>query len=470
MTTKRLPYFLLAGLLLVSSTLLGQDTIRPKLTFDEFFDIVRNHHPLAKQTEIVVLKGDAAVLKAKGGFDPKIFSDLSQKYFDAKRYYNISNSGVKFPTNLGFEVQTGFESNSGIFLNPENNVPSNGLWYAGVSVPLGKGLLIDERRAGLRKAKLYMESTEFERRLLLNEMFFEAGKAYWNWFTSYHILEIYRDAERVAIERFNGVRQSAILGDRAAIDTLEAGIQVQNRQLSLRQAEIDYQKAKAIVSAYLWAEGIVPVELDDDTAPLGLEDVEIEEMDDQTLNNIQQLILNHPKLQLYQYKIRDLEVDQRLKREQLKPEINLKLNAITTPLNGEVFTENNSENYTLGVNFQFPLLLRKERGDVRLARLKLSETQYEFQADQAQYLAKAVGALNEWSITRDQVELYNRTVNDYRLLFNGEQRLFQSGESSLFMVNSRESGYINAQVKSVEIKGKNLKARLMADYALGILN
>ena len=77
--------------------------------------------------------------------------------------------------------------------------------------------------------------------------------------------------------------------------------------------------------------------------------------------------------------------------------------------------------------------------------------------------------VNEWEITKEQADLYAQTVNDYRGLLEGERALFDSGESSLFMVNSRELGYINAQIKLIEILTKNQKAILATRYSLGTL-
>mgnify|MGYP001950929579 CR=1 FL=1 len=48
-------------------------------------DQVKEHHPLAIQADLRLKKGDATVKKARGNFDPKAFSDVSQKYFSNKQ-------------------------------------------------------------------------------------------------------------------------------------------------------------------------------------------------------------------------------------------------------------------------------------------------------------------------------------------------------------------------------------------------
>ena len=78
--------------------------------------------------------------------------------------------------------------------------------------------------------------------------------------------------------------------------------------------------------------------------------------------------------------------------------------------------------------------------------------------------------MNELGTSFNQANLYAKTVKDYLQLLNGEKQKFEAGESSLFKVNARELGYINTQLKYIELIAKNQKARLTTDFALGILN
>ena len=147
-------------------------------TYNEYLELVKNNHPVAKQAGIQLEKGEAEVQTARGGFDPKVGAEINQKYFDGKQYYDISTSSLKIPTWFGIELESGYEQNQGVFLNPENTVPNAGLWYAGIKVPIGQGMFIDKRRAALRKAQIYQESTFAEKQALLNDLLYDAGKYY----------------------------------------------------------------------------------------------------------------------------------------------------------------------------------------------------------------------------------------------------------------------------------------------------
>ena len=58
-------------------------------------------------------------------------------------------------------------------------------------------------------------------------------------------------------------------------------------------------------------------------------------------------------------------------------------------------------------------------------------------------------------------------IKDFDIAFGNTVR--KSNISSLFMVKSREMGYINAKIKLVELLAKNRKARVSADYTFGIV-
>jgi len=439
------------------------------LSFEAYMAIVREHHPMAMQANLQLKKGSAQLLNARGGFDPKVFTDFAQKNFKGKEYYGLLNGGVKVPTWFGLELQAGYEQNDGVFLNPEDNTPIAGLWHAGISVPIGQGLFIDQRRAELAQAKIYVQSTEAERQLLFNELLYMAGKAYWNWFMAYSTQQVYREAVALSQQRLDAVKQGVLFGDRPAIDTLEAGIQVQNRQLGLQQAQLDYANTTALISVYLWLEGMIPLEMEEGTVPVAMETLSGSDVNQSLYVQLDTLIANHPMMRQYQYKLDQLEINKRLRQEQLKPMLNLKYNALTEPVNNDPIASYTTNNYTWGVQFAMPIFLRKERGKLQMADLKIQETEFEMVQKNASMMYKANASLNDWSTSRQQVQLYTQTVKDYNGLLNGERQLFNRGESSLFMVNSREVGYINAQIKLIELLAKNQKATLATNYSLGLL-
>ncbi|WP_081211772.1 TolC family protein [Salegentibacter sediminis] len=438
------------------------------LTFEEYIELVKANHPVARQAENRLQIGEADIQQARGVFDPKIFNNTKQKNFKGTEYYSIIESGLKIPTWFGIELHGGYDLNEGAYLNPQNLTPANGLWYGGISVSLGEGLFIDERRAELRKAQLFQKMTQMERELMLNELIYEAGKAYWKWFESYSVMQTYKEAIEIAEERYQGVRQSSLAGEVAAIDTTEARIQVQNNRIGYNEARLEFENASELISVYLWLEGVTPLEIAEGTIPAFQEATGIP-IDEQFLGDIEELIEQHPELRRSGLKVDQLEIDRRWSREQLKPELNLKYNVLTESIDKIPSAEYSLNNYNFGLEFEMPLFLRKERGKVKLANLKIADARLDLDNYRANLKYKARAALNEWKTSNQQLEIYRQNVENTRRLLEGERRMFRAGESSLFMVNSRQMSYINAQNKFFEYISKNRIARLKTFYRFGLI-
>ena len=60
----------------------AQDSSRLSLSFEEYMSIVQQYHPIAKQADIQIEKAKAALLSARGMFDPLLETQTSQKSFD----------------------------------------------------------------------------------------------------------------------------------------------------------------------------------------------------------------------------------------------------------------------------------------------------------------------------------------------------------------------------------------------------
>jgi outer membrane protein TolC len=435
------------------------------LEFDQYMRIVSKEHPLAQRAALQTQKGVAAVQMARGSFDPYLYNDTKQKYLNDNQYYSLIKSGVKIPTWMGVEFQVMNELNQGYYLNPENTMGTDGLWLAGVSVPLGQGFLIDTRRADLRKAQIYEQSTLADQQLMLNELLYDAGKSYWDWYHAYHVKLIFKNAAEVALERLSIIKKEAEIGEKPIIDTIEAAIQLQNLLLNLQQADLHLKNTRALLSIYLWLNGEVPVELDENIIPTP--QTSIDEVWKAYIGN-EFLVALHPELFQTRLKIDQMKIDYRLTRDQLKPVINFNYNFLNESYLTHI--ENYStNNYTWGLNVAMPLFLRKTRGDLKLKSIYLTETQLEMEFKTAALNYKFTAARNERDMLRNQVNLQQKNVTYYNQLFESERTMFAIGESSLFLLNTREQNLISSQVKLIELLAKGLKSELSIDYSSGVL-
>jgi outer membrane protein TolC len=460
--------FIFFGFACFSSSVSAQDENKKALTYENFIEIVRLHHPIANQAELQPRMGDAVLLSNRGNFDPIIYRQTDEKYFNNIRYFGIMQSGIKIPTILGIEFYGGLDQSGGAYLNPDKTLPQSGLAFAGVSLPIGEGLIMNKRRADLEKAKLFLKAAHFEKQLMLNELIYDAAEAYWDWFVAFNVKEIYKNALILAINRKEFVKKSALLGDMPYIDTTEATIQVQNLQFNLLQSEIEYYNASALLSTFLWLDGNTPLLLDSSNIPNYFTNEKSNSTDSNILNAMESLLIAHPKMEQVRLRIKELQVEKRYRQNLMLPTLNLKYNAINEPVGNNPFTNYSSNNFTWGIQFAMPILVRKERGDLRQTNLHIQQMELDSGLFMQQLRFHALANLNNWKNTNEQSILYRQTVSEHFTLLLGERRKFEEGESSVFMVNTREINYINAQINLVNVIGKNRKAVASSLYSLGI--
>lgn len=460
-------FFLCLLGLLNTPTLSGQartDSARlPLLTVRDFLIMVRSNHPVARQIDLISDRAQAQLRLARGGFDPKLYGDYTDKYYDQKNYWRTFEGGVKIPTALPLELKGGYVWNDGSFLNPEQSLPSQGQAVLGVSVPVGQGLLIDARRAALQQAKIFQLMAEVEQFRLLNDLFFDAAKVYWEWAAAAARLQLLNEAVTTSSRRFQAVKATFLAGDYAGIDTTEALTQLQSFQLSENEARIDLLNAGFELSNFLWTEDALPLEVTDALRPAVLASLPLPPVATTAdLERALQAIDLHPEVRKFDFKRSELNVERRLKIEKLKPTIDLEYNFLSpgTAFTGEDFTGDWQwgQNYKWGLSVGFPLFLRKERGDLAMTRIKMKENEWQQDLKRQVVSNKILAYANELRVLREQVQLYINATANYRRLLEGEEAKFQAGESTLFLINSREMKLIDAEVKLLELRSKVYKA------------
>jgi outer membrane protein TolC len=441
-------------ILFFSSFIFGQNKNLQELTYNEYLGFVKKYHPMVKSANLEVNSAQANLMMARGGFDPKIEVDFDKKQFKDTEYYSLLNSSFKIPTWYGIEVKAGFDNSEGVYVNPQNTLPNQGLTSLGINIPLGQGLLINQRMADLRKAKIQIQLSQAERKLQAIEVLYDASVAYFNWKRNYSEVQLYSTYLKNAQIRFEGVTSLIKNGDKPAIDSVEAGIIVRNRKLNLEDSQLKLAKSKLELSNFLWLENNVPLELQDTIIP----EEKLENTIKETLKTNELLvetisIENHPKINSLQSKLDILEVERKLKANSLLPKIDLGYHYLSEP---NYWNDTNFNNYKVGVNFSFPIFLRKERGGLQLAKFKIQDTKYSLDLERVQLKNKINAQQTEINSLERQRKLINDLVKDYNTMLSSEERLFSFGESSIFLINSRENNLVSSQLSELSLENRYL--------------
>lgn len=440
-------------------------------TIDQFYHLILEGHPVVKQASLLNEMARQELRLARGNFDPKLEAQYLRKNYNDIDYYKIFNANIKFPTVLPFDPSIGVEENTGAFLNPERYISDQygyRQFYAGISIPLLRGLMTDDRRAALRQAEFFGDLMEAEQIKLVNKLLLEAAKDYWQWAISYYNLRLYDRSVVIANEIFRRVKMNADLGEAALVDTVQAKITLQQRIVERQEALLEFQNSGIQLSNYLWDSLSNPLQLSLNLAPvlprsiIGITKQELEEL----VNLAKQ---NHPELQKLDAKLGQLEVDRKLAKEYLKPKLDLDYYFLNQPFDPEWNSNVDfGENYKFGIDFSFPLFLRKERAKLAQVRLKMSNVAFERSAAERGILNELNKTFNELTNRAIIISQQSEMVDNYNRLLQAEMLNIENGESDLFKINIQIEKLIQSQAKLIKLLCDYEKNRAFLYWAAGI--
>jgi outer membrane protein TolC len=450
------------------------DTIAA-FSLENTYAAMLKNHPIIKQANLLTEMARQDVRFARGAFDPKLETKLNMKEFDYKTYYNKWAASFTVPTWFPVDPKIGIERNVGSFLDSESALPdadNNRQLFAGLSLPVGRGLFTDERRTAIQLSKLFVNMAEAEQVKLINKILLEAAKNYWQWYYSFYNYRLLSRNADIAVEIYRRVNLNAKFGEASAMDTVQAKIILQQRRVERQEAYLEFLNSGISISNYLWDDEGNPIQLSNKVAPVLVQsDGEILSL--QTLESLtQQAKQNHPDLLKLNIKLDQLEVDRRLAVEYLKPKLDLNYNFINQPLqpDGRFQSFSFLNDYKFGLDFSMPILIRKERAKLAQTKLKIQGIGYE-RTQAEREIINQINATHNQLVNTNQILVQQTAVAyDYEWLLNAEIINLQNGESDLFKINIQQEKLIQSQSKLLKLKAEYEKMKASLYWAAGVRN
>jgi len=463
-------FSILTCYIILISNVFSQDSVGV-FSVKSFMQMVLNNHPIAKQNKMLTETAKEEVRLARGTLDPKLEAELFQKVFKGKTYYGYIDNGLKVPLWFGTDLKFGYENNTGLNVNPTDYTPPGGLMYAGVHIPIGQGMIIDERRAAISQAQAMQGLLEAEKVKMINKLLLTAAKNYWEWYFTYHKFLNVKKSFILAQDRQKAISERSKQGDLAPIDSVETLITLQEREILMKDVSTDLQNARLLLSNFLWTEDLKPLEIDTILVP---EKNMLATIIDPSI--ISKLIENapqtNPDILKLDFKIKQLSIDQKLYKDKLKPNLDFTYKYLTSPKNNilnDLNTDYIQDNYKVMLSLSQPLFLRKERAKYQLSKIKVAQTKMELLNTNREVANAISNTFNEIKFLESALSLQKRMIENYKKLLEGEHSKFDNGESSIFMLNSRESKLIDGEIKLAELKSKLEKMKTELYYNAGSL-
>ncbi|GAB2841632.1 TolC family protein [Ferruginibacter profundus] len=435
-----------------------------------YLQVVKKYHPMAKLAAIQKEKAGSVLLGSKGAFDPLLLGNAGNKTFDGINYYQSNSTQLVIPAWYGIELNAGMEYLGGTRTDPTATTGKTS--FSGISIPLAKNLLMDKRRSALLQAKIMVKASEEEQRMMLNDLMYDAADAYWQWAQAFFVYQSYSAVTELNKKRMELVVTAFRLGERPAIDTIEALSQLQNFEYLQNEAWLNWQNTTQQLNAFLWRENNNPYELPEGVTP----DKKLEDLFDIVIfpekeKIIANAVAMHPELRLYNFKLKALEVEKKLKFQELLPKADIKYNYLGKGFDfisatGKSLFDNN---YKFGISFSVPLRLSQGRSEYKMAKLKITESVLQKNQKEITIITKIKNYYNHLVNYKIQVNLLQKTYTNYLHLQRAEETRFLNGESSLFLINSRENKTLETRIKLTETVVKYNKAAFSLQWAAGQL-
>lgn len=427
---------------------------------DLFFQI-ENYHPLFQIANIQEQVGQVNRKKAIGNFEPTVSFDQKNKTFDGKNYYNqqFFELDIYSPSPLSFSV--GVEKTSGLYLNNEAYTPKEGLGYLGMQVPLLKNLITDQRRTLLQQSKNFKEQSTFQRKSMIQTLYLDIWKNYIQWYINHEQTKSLSKALDLSNIRLDAIRKVYSAGGCSGFDTLEIAVQQQQFMSKLIENEIITLKSKILLNVHLWTvneqKELQAIAFKPGIAPSNQFFEILNRVIDATAE--QNELSSQPDLMVSQRKIDNLQLDLRLKQNYLLPKLDLKYQYLNTAFNSY---NSISDNSVFGIFFASPLFFIGPRADYQESKFKLAEAQMSLKFKKREINQKSTALFKQVESYKRIYEMLKQVESGYFQLYQMEIKKFNSGDGTVFLLNSREAKYWEANLKTIEHYGKLLNT--MVEY------
>jgi len=425
------------------------------LHFDEVLQSVSAHDPRIRRAVAQLRKAEAKTTAARGAFDPRLEGDgkiLTGAYYDLRR----ANVELRQPTTLwGSELFVGYRVGLGINERwptyRDDQTLSGGEVRAGIEVPIWRGGLIDPERAERARAIQLEEAAGQALSAAKLNLELAAARSYWNWVGTGQNREVAKALLDLAEQRDAQLRRRLSAGSIASFDVLDNERILLERKAFLVAAERAFEKATFELSLFLRDPQGLPVVASAERVP---ERVSVAPIDELSVERaLDEVLACHPELEKARAELEAAEVDQKLSRNEVAPELSAVF-AYSRDLGDLTSTELDftlpGNVFEAGVKLSMPLLLRKERGRAGAARAEVADKEAKLRFVSDQLRAKTLDAASAVEAAQRRAELTDEVVDTAAELAEGERRRFEVGSSNLIFVNLREQQAAMARMRYIE--------------------
>jgi HAE1 family hydrophobic/amphiphilic exporter-1 len=345
--------------------------------------------------------------------------------------------------------------------------------------PLWRDRSIDFNRRQIRIQRKRLEQSDADFRRSTIEVISRVQRAYWD------LVFALRDQENqianlnLARENFRRTEASVAAGAAAPLERAEVQTELSNREASLLSASQQVSFAENSLKQLIlrdplspeWSASLVPTDQPSfDETPVNLEEA------------LKEARANRPEMKRLALQNEISDIDITYFKNQAKPNVDIQATVSTTGLAGavnpDVLARNpglivppqfvggygqtlknlfsfDTRNVVVGVAIQLPLRNRTARANLAGARILQEQLQASLRSQDQSIEVEVRNAAQSVETARRRVLAAREARRNAELQLQGEQRLYQVGRSTTFLLFQRENTLVNA---------RNQELRAETDY------
>ena len=433
-----------------------------QLSLNSFLRTVDANFPKMVSVRLESNLANSKAQEKRGAFDP-VFSFNS----DFIRYNPSSAPGKAYETQMsegtievldrsGAKLAVGARLNNGRVKSPGNSTGDWGEYFVSAKIPLIRDRLTNAKTVAEKQALLGVPLADQFIRQTRFDVLQKAGDVYWDWVGAGEKLRINQALYDLAVDRAKFIKLRVEAGANPAIDNAEANAEVFRRKGSLEKAERDLQKSELKLQFFLWNQQTIaePKPLQRTRLPLLASQFELP-----TQNAIEAgkntALMERPELLGIQLS-RDLfSLDLALAENERKPALDFTLGPGTDLGGGGI-----GLTYKTGLFYSIPLRQNTADGRIIQVQVKLQKLDLEEKQTRQGILIEFSDAVSSLKQTLERVKAAELEVTAARELERGEKIRFDNGSSTLFLINQRERGRAEAEIRYADVRVEMEQANL----------
>ena len=433
-----------------------------QLSLNSFLRTVDANFPKMVSVRLESNLANSKAQEKRGAFDP-VFSFNS----DFIRYNPSSAPGKAYETQMsegtievldrsGAKLAVGARLNNGRVKSPGNSTGEWGEYFVSAKIPLIRDRLTNAKTVAEKQALLGVPLADQFIRQTRFDVLQKAGDVYWDWVGAGEKLRINQALYDLAVDRAKFIKLRVEAGANPAIDNAEANAEVFRRKGSFEKAERDLQKSELKLQFFLWNQQTIaePKPLQRTRLPLLASRFELP-----TQNAIDAgrstALVERPELLGIQLS-RDLfSLDLALAENERKPALDFTLGPGTDLGGGGI-----GLTYKTGLFYSIPLRQNTADGRIIQVQVKLQKLDLEEKQTRQGILIEVSDAVSSLKQTLERVKAAELEVTAARELERGEKIRFDNGSSTLFLINQRERGRAEAEIRYADVRVEMEQANL----------